>query len=72
MFVMGGLVRGGQIHAKWPGIGKSDLVNEDLKVTTDYRDVLANILREGSGLSTEALRSVFPNFTPQDLQLLRS
>jgi uncharacterized protein (DUF1501 family) len=71
MFVMGGMVRGGQIITKWPGLEAANLVNGDLKVTTDYRDVLASVLRDGAGLSTEGLRYVFPSYQPQDLKLIR-
>jgi uncharacterized protein (DUF1501 family) len=44
MFVLGGDVRGGRIYGKWPGIAPEQL-NEgrDLKVTTDFRQVLAEV-----------------------------
>ncbi|QKJ25659.1 DUF1501 domain-containing protein [Aquiluna borgnonia] len=71
MFVMGGNVRGGQVIAKWPGIESSDLVNGDLRVTTDYRDVLASVLRGAGGMSTEGLRAVFPNFSASALNLFK-
>jgi uncharacterized protein (DUF1501 family) len=45
MMVMGGNVYGGQVHGKWPGLGEGQLVGPgDLAVTTDYRDVLSEIL----------------------------
>lgn len=72
MFVMGGRVRGGQVLAKWPGIEKADLLNGDLRVTTDYRDVLATILKDAAGLSSEALQSVFPSYRAQKLDLIRA
>lgn len=72
MFVMGGQVRGGQVIAKWPGIEKKDLLNGDLRVTTDYRDVLSGVLRDAGGLSTEGLRQVFPNYKPGQLDLIKS
>jgi uncharacterized protein (DUF1501 family) len=42
MFVLGGGVRGGRVYGKWPGLAPEQL-NEgrDLKVTTDFRQVLA-------------------------------
>jgi uncharacterized protein (DUF1501 family) len=42
MFVLGGSVRGGRMYGKWPGI-TPDQLNEgrDLRVTTDFRQVLA-------------------------------
>jgi uncharacterized protein (DUF1501 family) len=69
MFVMGGNVRGGKVFAKWPGIEKTDLLNGDLRVTTDYRDVLASILVGRAGMTSKGLKEVFPsfNFSPLDL-----
>jgi uncharacterized protein (DUF1501 family) len=43
MFLMGGGVKGGQVHAKWPGLD-NPVGPGDLDVTTDYRDVLAELL----------------------------
>jgi uncharacterized protein (DUF1501 family) len=41
MFVLGGSVRGGKVYGRWPGLSNEQL-NEgrDLKVTTDFRNVL--------------------------------
>lgn len=45
MFLLGGSVQGGKVHGKWPGLEKDQLEDEgDLRVTTDYRNVLAEIL----------------------------
>ena len=56
-----GGVRGG-VHTRWPGLNKGALDDGDLAVTTDYRDVLAEILdkRLGNG----ALDKVFLDYTP--------
>lgn len=45
MFVLGGDVRGGKVYGKWPGL-RDDQLDEvgDLRVTTDYRDVLAEVM----------------------------
>jgi uncharacterized protein (DUF1501 family) len=40
LFALGGGVRGGRVHADWPGLAKS-VGPGDVPVTTDYRDVLA-------------------------------
>lgn len=43
MFLLGGGVKGGRVHARWPGL--SERVGPgDLAVTTDYRDVLGEVL----------------------------
>ena len=42
-----------------------------MAVTTDYRHVLAEVLRNRGGLSTEAISAVLPSFTPQALGITR-
>ncbi len=43
MLLLGGGVQGGRVHAKWPGL-KEGVGPGDLAVTTDYRDVLSEVL----------------------------
>ncbi len=59
MFVLGGQVRGGKVYGKWPGLAEEQL-NEgrDLKVTTDYRNVLGEIVT--STLGGRNLEATFP------------
>lgn len=71
IFVMGGGVKGGQVVAKWPGLGETELNDGDLAVTTDYRHVLAEVLRNRGGLSSEAISAVLPSFIPQALDITR-
>jgi uncharacterized protein (DUF1501 family) len=62
--LMGDNVVGGKVHADWPGLKPSQLDdNGDLKVTTDYRDVLSEIVRYRLG--NPQLSEVFPNYTPR-------
>jgi uncharacterized protein (DUF1501 family) len=50
MFVLGRGIRGGKVYAKWPGMEDHQLDSVgDLRVTTDYRSVLAEILSERMG-----------------------
>jgi uncharacterized protein (DUF1501 family) len=45
MMLLGGGTIGGKVYGKWPGLEPPQLEEPgDLKVTTDYRDVLTNIL----------------------------
>lgn len=61
MFVMGGGVVKG-VHTIWPGLEPENLSGgEDLAVTIDYRDVLAEIVSKR--LANPALRDVFPGYT---------
>jgi len=61
MFVLGGDVRGGRVLGDWPGLAPEQL-NEgrDLKVTTDFRDVFAEVA--GKHLGATHLDRVFPGF----------
>jgi len=59
MFVLGGQVKGGKVYGKWPGLDNEQL-NEgrDLALTTDYRQVLGEVLTHTLG--AENLETVFP------------
>ena len=63
MMVLGGNVNGGKVHSQWPGLEEGQMVGPgDLAVTTDYRDVLAEILL--NRLNNPALDAVFPEYDP--------
>jgi len=59
MFVLGGAVKGGKVYGKWPGLSNEQL-NEgrDLKVTTDFRNVLGEAAYKTLG--SRNLDAVFP------------
>lgn len=62
MFVVGGKVNGGKIHGDWPGIATEQLYEQrDLAVTTDFRNVFAEIASRHLGSGD--LKSVFPGYT---------
>src|SRR5205823_5409781 len=45
MFAMGANIAGGQVLTQWPGLATGQLYQgQDLQVTIDYRDVLAEII----------------------------
>ncbi len=61
MLLMGGHVVGGKVLGEWPGLGEGSLFGPgDLAVTTDYRDVLAEVV--GVRLNNTAVTEVFPNY----------
>ena len=63
MFVLGGGVEGGKVHAQWPGLEQSQLYGPgDLAVTIDYRDVLAEICQ--LRLNNQVVGAVFPDYSP--------
>jgi uncharacterized protein (DUF1501 family)/uncharacterized protein (DUF1800 family) len=69
MFVLGGNVNGGRMFGQWPGLA-SLYDNADLRITTDYRTVLSEILAVRAANPNWA--SVFPNYTyPGALGIVR-
>ena len=59
MFVLGGQVKGGKVYGRWPGLSDGQLnQGRDLKLTTDYRQVLGEIITQTLG--AENLDRVFP------------
>jgi uncharacterized protein (DUF1501 family) len=64
MMVLGGHVQGGNVHGQWPGMREGQLIGPgDLAVTTDYRDVLSEILVRR--LSNPATHEIFPEYQPK-------
>ena len=60
-FVMGGPVNGGRVHGKFRGLSEENLYEgRDLPVTTDFRDLVGEILSRHMGLAD--LKTVFPNY----------
>lgn len=61
LWALGGPVAGGQIHGRWPGLDPSaQYEGRDLAVTTDYRDVLAQVAARHFGLSDHELSALLP------------
>lgn len=59
MFVLGGQVKGGKVFGRWPGLQSHQLNQDrDLALTTDYRQVLGEVLSRSLGTSN--LNKVFP------------
>ena len=71
MMLMGGNVDGGKVHGRWPGLSEGQLFGPgDLAVTTDYRQVLGELLARR--LNNPDLASVFPGFeSPGILDLFK-
>jgi uncharacterized protein (DUF1501 family) len=64
MLVMGKGIAGGRVLVNgWPGLAREDLeAGQDLRVTLDYRDVLAEIVTKR--LANDKLSLVFPGLRP--------
>ena len=62
MFVVGGSARGGHVYGRWPGLEPEQLYEQrDLAVTTDFRDVLGELV---TGHLGQASDRVFPGYQP--------
>ena len=69
MFALGGGVRGGKVYGAWPGMAPEQLYeNRDLAVTTDFRDVLSELVSGHLGNSNMA--NVFPGYARRQLGIL--
>jgi uncharacterized protein (DUF1501 family) len=65
-FVLGGGVRGGRMHGRWPGLADGQLYQgRDLAVTTDLRSVLA--AAAAAQLGARDVQRLFPGFSGQPL-----
>ncbi|MGP8246712.1 MAG: DUF1501 domain-containing protein [Bryobacteraceae bacterium] len=69
MFVMGGGIQGGKVYGQWPGLEKSQLYEgRDLALTTDFRDVLGELVVRHMG--TPSVAEIFPGYNPRFLGLV--
>jgi uncharacterized protein (DUF1501 family) len=65
MMVFGGPVRGGKVYGRWPGLSPEQLYEQrDLAVTTDFREVLGEVVSRHLGRNTH---DVFPGYQPGEL-----
>jgi hypothetical protein len=61
MLVLGGAVKGGKVFGAWPGLATDQLYDKrDLAITTDYRQVLSEILIRRLG--NPNLGTIFPGY----------
>jgi uncharacterized protein (DUF1501 family) len=62
MLVLGGPVRGGKVHGRWPGLHRDQLFEgRDLAVTTDFRDLFTEVAQRH--LAIPAAAPLFPGFS---------
>jgi uncharacterized protein (DUF1501 family) len=71
MLVMGNGINGGQVYARWPGLAPEQRVGPgDLAITTDYRDVLGEIIARR--LNNPRLADIFPGYRVNEIGLALS
>jgi uncharacterized protein (DUF1501 family) len=68
MLVLGGGVKGGRYYGTWPGLGTAGQVDGDLKVTTDYRQILGEIVHRR--FPDKDVTKVFPGIGYRPLGVL--
>ena len=65
MMLMGAGIVGNQVFSRWPGLQPEQLEGPgDLAITTDYRDVLGEIIARR--LNNPQIDAVFPNYTVRE------
>jgi uncharacterized protein (DUF1501 family) len=61
MLILGGNIKGGKVYGKWPGLGRDQRYEgRDLAITTDFRDVFAEIVT--NHLGARDLSKIFPGY----------
>jgi uncharacterized protein (DUF1501 family) len=71
LLALGGGVAGRAVYGAWPGLRRDALVGAgDLASTTDYRDVLSELLVKR--LRTPDIGTVLPGHTPRALDMFRA
>ncbi len=61
MWILGGPVAGGKVYGDWQGLDDAQLYEgRDVPVTTDFRAVLAHIIKRHLRLADQQLQQVFP------------
>jgi uncharacterized protein (DUF1501 family) len=61
LFVIGGEVKGGKVHGRWPGLEPEQLhEGRDLALTTDFRSVFSEVAAKHLG--AKRLEALFPGY----------
>jgi len=68
MLVAGGGVKGGAYYGRWPGLGTGTQVDDDLQVTTDYRNVLGEVITRR--FPDRSIAGVFPGLPYAPVNLM--
>jgi uncharacterized protein (DUF1501 family) len=69
MLLAGAGVKGGRYYGRWPGLSPRDLGEGDLKVTTDYRNILAEVVHDRLHRSTA---KAFPGLKYNPLGVMKN
>ena len=63
MWLLGGPVAGGKMHGSWPGLASGALYEgRDLAVTTDFRQVLSEVVQRHLSLPDGRVQNIFPGY----------
>jgi uncharacterized protein (DUF1501 family) len=66
MFLIGGGVNGRKVYGRWPGLRTEQRYEgRDLAITTDFRDVFAQVITRHLSMPPAGTAAVFPGFTPR-------
>jgi uncharacterized protein (DUF1501 family) len=68
MFIIGNAVKGGKVYGNWKGLATDKLYEgRDLDVTTDFRDVFAEVANKHLG--NKNLEKLFPGYKVEPTNL---
>jgi uncharacterized protein (DUF1501 family) len=67
VLLLGGGLKGGQVHGQWPGLAEDHLVDGDVDGVNDYRWVLAEVLEKRCRASS--VSTIFPGVGSERLGL---
>lgn len=70
VWVIGGGINGGRVYGTWPGLEEDKLFdNGSLAATSDYRDVLGDVLAARGGVGS--FTGIFPDYKPTPLGIAK-
>ena len=70
MLVAGAGVKGGRYYGNWPNLDSAALAEGDLKVTTDYRNVLGEVAMRR--FPDRSMATLFPGFSYSPLGFMKA
>jgi hypothetical protein len=68
VMMLGGGVKGGQVHGRWPGLAEANLLDGDLNGVNDHRWILAEVLEKRCRAGS--VSDIFPGISSDRLDVV--